>query len=367
MEGIGSFAANAAMNAAGNYVRQQLNKRQRTITDQTSYQQWKRYDIRGGKKRPRTMPLLKANIVRLDYTFKFLKSFVGNGALWMDNYQLPTGPIIQPLYTLLLNGCNQRTISSGTGVYTQPLRRYVRQSDGYWTSETINGQAPDGSLSTYLFPAGTNLGNVLGSSIGVMGPKGYLNWTSVKLNLWGAKFKQVIYYIDIVAVDNPSGNPYRYSPNTALPEDLNQHLDEIMRPLTVNPLADANNLVPSPWRVIKRIKVEFDPIVTTEGDQDPHCKTLNIFNRWGRTIDFNDSTTSVLPADDDNVNYVNVAKGITDGTVGVIDHIPSDDQMLFMVIRSSNFVVRADPAEVTNGLTPSFDIKFRSSWSKLSV
>jgi len=366
------FSAAAA--AAG--AAQTANKRARTtvIEDSSSYQQHERINISSGRKRRSIMPIIRSNLIRLDYTFKGLKDFTERGFYWMRTApinQYVDVPIYQPIYMFAMNGCNQEAVSTGNSVeysaLTRPLRMLSRRASGQWESNVINGHDESGLPSNTLEVATDSLRDV-NSVVGAMGPRGYLNWTLFKLNLWGAKNKQTTFYIDICSVVDPDANPFRYAAGTAYPAEFNQHIDEIMRPLTVNPISTANNLTASPWRVLKRVKVSIDPITTTEGDQDPHCKTLKLFNRWGRTVDFKEFIYEPVPSGlplERNDNYVNPVAGVKDNATSVTSHLPEDDKLLFLVIRSTCYTRSAWDAEPSNTVNASFDLSFRSSWTKM--
>lgn len=362
------FSAAAA--AAG--AAQTANKRARTtvIEDPSSYQQHQRINISSGRKKCSIMPIIRSNLVRLDYTFKGLKDFTERGFYWMRNAPLinnPESSSRQPIYLFAMNGCNQEAMTTGNSVhvsnYTRPMRVLNRRASGSWESAVVEGHDESGLPSNTLEVATDDIREV-SSGIGAMGPRGYLNWTLFKLNLWGAKNKQTTFYIDICSCIDPDGNPFRYQAGTLYPAEFNQHIDEMMRPLTVNPISTANNLSPSPWRVLKRIKVSIDPITTTEGDQDPHCKTLKLFNRWGRTVDFKEFVFEP-GTQDRNDNYVNPVVGVKDNATSVPSHLPEDDKLLFLVIRSTCYTRSAWDAEPSNTVNASFDLSFRSSWTKL--
>lgn len=362
------FSAAAA--AAG--AAQTANKRARTtvIEDPSSYQQHERININGGRKKRSVMRIVRSNLIRMDYTFKGLKDFAGRGFYWMR--QRPTlaavgSPIYQPVYMCAMNACNQEALSTGNSVEypnrVAPLREFLRGDSGGWESKTVLGHDESGVPSSYLEVATDNMRDV-DSVIGAMGPRGYLNWTVVKLNLWGAKWKQTTFYIDICTVIDPDCNPFRYTPGTVYPTPFCQHMDEMMRPLTINPISTANNLTRSPWRVLKRVKVSIDPISNTEGDQDPHCKTLKLFNRWGRNVDFK-SFVYEPGAFDDNDNYVNPIVGVKDNATSVYSIFPQDDKLLFLVIRSTCYSRTTSDVIESNTINPSFDLSFRSSWTKM--
>ena len=359
--------------AAGSAARTwTANKRARTtvIEDPSSYQQHERIHINGGRKKRSVMRIVRSNLIRMDYTFKGLKDFAERGFYWMRQKPITEevgSAVYQPCYMLALNGCNQEALSTGGSSefhnFTRPLREYARAESGQWESRIVNGHDDTGLPLPYLEVATDDMRDV-DSSNGAMGPRGYLNWTLVKLNLWGSKNKQTTFYVDICSVNDPDANPFRYAAGTWYPVEFNQHMDEIMRPLTVNPISTANNLTRSPWRVLKRVKVSIDPISTTEGDQDPHCKTLKLFNRWGRNVDFKSSVYE--PGDKlKNDSYVNPVVGLKDNTTSVVSHLPDDDKLLFLVIRSTCYSKTAADGSESNTVNPSFDLSFRSSWTKL--
>lgn len=346
-----------------------MRKRQRvSIHDQTSYQQWRKYKIRSGRKRNALLPILRSNMYRIDYTFKVLKEFTGYGALPMERKESTSG-VSAPLYTLALNAVGQvRRDASGfvtSSFAPSPMRSYERVANGNWTSYVVMGNRPDGVPDSKLHDPSTNL-----EANGGMGPSGFLKWTSVKFNFWGARKKQTVFYVDICRAIDGVGNPYHFqpsltsTPDSFFPPDIGQHLDEMMRPLTVNPIATANNQVPSPWKVLKRIKVELDPVLTTEGDPDGHCKTVELFNRWGRTVRFDESIDDVSTLDT-NANYGNPIVGTRDDNTSITRVYPADDKLLFLVIRCNCFSKTAAGASFDPDINPSFDINFRSSWSKI--
>ena len=360
-------AATAAAGAAS-----AANKRARTtvIQDPSSYQQHERININGGRKKRSIMPIIRSNLVRMDYTFKGLKDFSERGFYWMRQKPVASevgAALYMPCYMLALNACNQEALSQGNSSefvnFARPFRVFARSDGSQWESRGVDGHDESGSPSPFLEVATDDMRDV-DSSFGAMGPRGYLNWTLVKLNLWGAKNKQTVFYIDICSVIDPDANPFRYAVGTWYPTEFSQHMDEMMRPLTVNPISTANNMTRSPWRVLKRIKVSIDAISTTEGDQDPHCKTLKLFNRWGRMVDFKSSIHEPgFIANNDT--FTNPVAGVKDNATSVTRFLPEDDKLLFLVIRSTCYSKTAVEAEESNTVNPSFDLSFRSSWTKM--
>ena len=338
------------------------------IPDTSVFQQYRRYKLKYGRRKSGpafVKSVVKANTARLDYIFRGINpnGFGGNGHYWMARRTFAAEQTQMPVYFLAANFVNQALLQQDgeatSMVSSQPFRLGTRGDDGSWYTWTIPGQNHSGENFESLRAVSDSM-DAQGDGIG---PRGYLNWTSLKLTLWGSKTKSTVFYVDLVRPLDHDADPFNYAAGAAMPRVFNQHMDEVMRPLTVHPLARANNISKSPWRVLKRLKVEFDPTISAEMDPDPHCKTVEIFNRWGSVVNFKATTFSPYIGDDDGSVFERPNNGVTERLTSVLRTQPADDlRTLFYVIRAETYTSNDD---VSNMVNPSFDLSFRSSWSKL--
>lgn len=329
-----------------------------TMRDPSLYQQWTQASFRSGKRRKVSVnQLIRGNIVRTDFWFKGLKQFDNHGHYWLskqlkvaDNY------IDYPVYFFAPFHVNQ----IGVGTTAQPMRRLRMDSvSNLFYSQTVAGFDSGANSSTDLQNTGT-----AGGVNSIIGPCGVLKWTDFKFNLWGASNKTCNIEIMFVKSIVGDANPFKYAAGSIFTDELQEQLREYLRSKVTNPISTANNLTSPKWKILKKYKFEFEPILTQEGDQDPHVRTVKLFNRWNRSLRFDWSVNNPV---DNALGFLNPQKNNDEVvTYAAVNNVrPEEEQDVFVIISGTHYstLVETDPS---NAETGSFDMSFRSSWVTVS-
>jgi len=328
--------------------------RQSTVeykADPSGYQQISYSRYRDGKNRYSAAKIVRSNIRRQDYWFKGIKTFDDHGFYWMDKFlsgdlRYTSAFIFAPFHV------------AQVGNVPKPMRRIGMNGDLFFSSEVF-GQLENGSLDSGLQGSTDFFG---GPSSDAIGPHGYLAWTDLKLNLWGAKLKSTRFALWIIKPMVENANPFEYALNVNFPEVLQEQFKEVLRPITVNPISTSNNMTDGQWKVIKKYVWDIDPVLTQEGDPDPHVRQVSVFNRWDRSIDFNWTTKSAYTA---TAAEFNDPAQNRDETIFNVDNVrPEADKDVFFMLTATNYTPYAGEAG-DNNVDPSFDFSFRSSWRKM--
>lgn len=328
--------------------------------DPSAYQQvsYARYKD-GGSRHPSVNQLVKANIYRRDFWFKGVKSFDTNGYYWMDKGQ----PSLRNYPVYLFAPFHATQSFSGTFYVPNPMRRlYQNITTGAFRTDSVNGYNSSGGLSTGINYADTNSNNSA-----AMGPQGCIKWTEFKFNLWGAKNKSTRYTIAWMRSKTGDTCPFRYASTASVDDRLAGEIMEYVRPKVVNPISTANDIASSDWQVLKSYVFDIDPIDLQEGDNDPHVKQVTIFNRWNRILRF-DYTTASTATEAQQVTEMEAPTVNYSETVGGVVNIrPQDDKDVWLMITATNYTPFSPDNTPTNTVDPSFDMSFRSSWSRLGL
>jgi len=378
------------------------------IGDKSSYQQWKSFNFSyGGKSKPINVvkALVEASTLRVDYGFKSIAPvFDTYGANFCNYVQSPslTGVDYLPCYALALNCVQQLqkpTDSSPATTYTvEPLRRLymttgVAGGQFMWTGG-IQGQDAFGNAASTLQCVSTDLSGTNSSANMLnyvpMGKAGFLSWSSIKLNLYGATAKPVRWLISLCHATEDEACPFYSAPNTAVPTDQQQALESLIRPCVANPISNFNHKNKPKFVMLKSWTVDIEPTSTTESDTCAHIKTVNIFNRWNKITEFNDTTvatvgpswtnaygTGATHIPGDNVagdglaekQLASVMMNYTENTNGnSVNARPQDKKVLFLLVRATDWSHNANGVATTandSSKHGSFDVIMRSSWKKL--
>lgn len=339
------------------------------VADPSSYQQHSVSSFRTGKRRgPNANQIVKANIVRTDYWFRGVKAFDNNGYYWLGKAggQTVPGWNDTPCFFYAPFHVIQQT-DPITQIVPKPLRRLLMNpTTGQFAIGGVNGEQSDSTTSADLHHVQT--GGPRAPTYGAMGNTGMLDWTSLKLNIWGATSKLTRVHVELVRTDDQGLHPYNYAyaapglTPTVVSPYFNETYFAKFRPHWTNPIATAIDMssAPNPIKLIKRWSFEFDPITTTESDTDPHVRTVNLFHRWNRKIHYDwdgDSAHTVLDYTDPSYNTVE------DNITGVTNTRPQFTKDFFYIIYATMY--SPNDTTNTNVTTPSFDLSFRSSFKKL--
>jgi len=351
-----SFATNMGQFAESGGPSRPKRKRV-AVGDPSDYQQRSYFVDKTGRNKYTLAKVVRSNVTRLDYWFKAIKTFDDHGQNPMNKLQDAAANLnYVPCYMFSPFHVNQSLATAN------PFRRLQQTlTNGNFSSGLITGFGYTGSASGSLQFADNGRGANVGPQF--MGPAGLLKWTDFKFNLWGATNKSVRFKIDFIRARKADCNPFATAAGSEFNVSLQQEFDQYIRPKTVNPISTANDLHSSNWTIVKSYTFDFDPIVTSEGDPDPHVKIVKLFQRWDREIRFDWSTGPIIDPNANNFN--DVQRNDNEQIFDVTNIRPESEKDIFMLITATNYQPYSATA-FSNTTDGSFDISFRSSWARLS-
>lgn len=262
------------------------NKRQR-YQDTAGYNQWVRYGFSKKLARYTMRKQVRALTQTRDYIWRNLIKLAGNGAMFMSNYYTGVGTarvIRRPIYLVDLTS----TITqAGSGIPVFTLDRRAIGANPSYALTPVSGYTPSGTLSSTW-----NALNV--PAVQAVAEKALLHWSEIRLDLWGAQQRPCEYTLTLCQFDDrllPDGDngSLNITDNEAI-----EWWDSLSGKLIQNPnlRKPPPGIGPNMLKVIDRRMFMINPISTTEADQDPHCKTVRLFYRHNRLVNFCWSNTS---------------------------------------------------------------------------
>lgn len=261
------------------------------IGDSAGYTQWKRYGFNRKLARLTLRKTLRANAATADFVWRAVAPLRERGMLWMYNrVEAAThDQWSRPIYLVDL-----------TSAYTQhgnvaPVHRLIRgtilenslQIPAYIAQE-VPGLSPT-DIRSNAWDLGTEYGwqRAFETDPERLSEKSILKWSEIRLDLWGCKKAPVEFTLSLVQFDEKALPPHSLTDGITERQavdwwdDLSTKLinnPNIRRP----PNGEFNNLL----KVIDRKTFTINPTATYESDVDPHCKTVRLFYRHNRLVNF---------------------------------------------------------------------------------
>jgi len=256
------------------------------VSDHSSYQQYQKLKYKSGRKRTAASKrdsILQSIIAHYRIRISRLTDLsVGRGAFFLTHDVVNDTVDNMPLLI-----CNLSSIRQGN-TSASPLRRLQISTnplfDGLMQWAIVNSQAVNNAgalVDNAEWQYEDNEGNLT-----AVGRKSWMDWVRIRLTLWGKQNAPCKYYIRMVKFTNDEYCPERYPVATGMTANANAFYQSLIKPLITDPSASQMAFPKGAMKVLKSWTVEFDPISTTEADQDPHCKALDIFHRFGKSMDY---------------------------------------------------------------------------------
>lgn len=349
-------------------------RRKQVIRDPASYIQIKSYKARSGRKsrlgvrrNTRAAKLLKTVIQPVRYRFGTAQDLNAvNGTYWLTQSAWDANITRMPLYLVNLTAVNQGNQSDGIGTNKAPSAMWELcwdNSVGITGPKFHNVPGTDPTIGGQRFAYKAVQPSEATSS--VLGRKALLDWTRVKLCIWGKTKNPATVKVSLVRFLRPEISPdydvleknigggAGVMGNTVTDPDAMEYWQEKLKYLANGHMGGYGKINRS--RHVKTLKswvFNINPIdagaETANSDARGHMKHLDSFNRWNRIIDFTDMSGNALGinqgqtlADLLNINRVPTA-GV--GFTG----LPCDvRKCVYLMIES------IEPAGATNTGTPS--------------
>lgn len=359
-------------------------KKRRIMNDPTSYVQLRQSKHKYGRKlnqKFRDMKLVKSVSAPLRYHFGNVKDInSAEGSYWLSqqqynatNYRLPV--YLFNLFTLsqLANG----VVDTDKQAYPA-FELYRNIVNGVYSWGPVPGLSTvDGTTPTYVKEriAPTP------STDHTIGRKGMIDWSRVKVCIWGKKQNPTRVRVRLIRFTDEEFCPEftlnranGFTVTTTNIKKVNEYWENVMKydlngPQGSAPRSDKKRYV----KVLKEFIVNMNPVDAAAevipGDPRAHMRHIDIFNRWGRVMDYTepDATAGVGIADLRNVNKFDQPSREYSG------YLRRADQAVYVMIDSvqpyeepttSNALPRPVPSTADGvNLTASFDISIDTNFT----
>jgi len=327
------------------------------ISDHSSYQQFEKLRFQSGRKRKladKRQSILQTIISNYRLRVSRLTDLSSGAGAYFLTHSAQGGDTVDDLPLMLFNLSSVRQ----GNLSALPIRRLqvskVVPFDGFYQWGVVQSQAVNNSgalVDNAEWQYEDNEGGVT-----AVGRKSFLDWVRIRLTLWGKQNAPAKYYIRLVKFSDEEYCPERYAPANGMSSNANSFYSALVKPLITDPSASQMAWPKGAMKVLKSWKVEFDPISTTEADQDPHCKALDIFHRFGKTIDYTTKDgfrPTAAQAETAGYYPENNDAGVTDKNFGVLPRHIEDSVYLMITTLSQD---KAGPS-------PSRDNHCSLSWN----
>lgn len=339
-----------------------VTKRRRYNKSSGDYHQWERNSMKTGKRiRSSTLQrrVIKSAMEKMVLGFRGIKSFDDNGFYLMDNINMGNDRFL-PFYIIPLNAGRVTGASVGC-CYRVGVRSAAGVDDGRFWLASQNMVSSDTGL-----PTTAQLETYYSSkNNGRLGRRSILNYTHVKMNLWGARQKAVRYTVQVVRFTEDKFDPLSVTPGTYVGTEVQQMFESMMKQYTYNPISqlkwEGRN---GKMKVLKTFDKTIQPTTSIENDADPQCTVLDWFMRWNRLTFFEDGTsvTSTRIADD---NLLVTAAEPTNMNQVTMTDFPKSTSRLYLIVRASDFTDKT--TAFSNNLSGSFDLVYRAKWTETAI
>lgn len=327
--------------------------KRKVIRDPNSYSQWEQFRF---KRRLGRVTQRKLNGLIMDSTTYFWRTLNnidgGVGNQYFSNYYTAGSNAGVPLYLVELNSCINNVNGNITG-HSPVYKAERNESRGYvWSS--LQGQTAGGVTLDSAWQVERSGQN---STItdNYPGQSSILSWVDIRMDLFGCKNHPTKFVIEVCQLDED------LCPAVGTNSD-NNHVrfwDAQIRPFISNPNLHQISYGDKKYKkVIDSRVIEIGPTSTTESDQDPHVKTLQLFYKFNRRCNYAWKDFIAAPAENPSNAQL---------TTVFIPQAQGDNQTqvhprarLFLLVRAVKFVRNALYGDQTNVDTPSWNLQVRT-------
>lgn len=300
----------------------------------------------------KALMLTRAQLEPLVYRWNGVKAFSGNGYYWLSNKVVSASTRALPLYLFDLTACNNEGL-------TPPTPFVMLQQDstaGAMAFTPISGLSDDGVTVTSNLNEEVTPISGTGAATAIVKPhrKSILDSVSIQMNCWGSTTKADKYTVALVRFTDDDIVPTHGSYASDLAAANSKRTDffqNMMKPLTFNPIATTGGLHSKCMKVIKSMSFTIQPNATTDGDTDPDVRVIKWFVKMNKLLNYVENATTLTTIADTN-DQADYARQ----TEAEIKNQVKPKGRIYLMIRCTNYGV--DGTE-SNVLTPSFDLSVR--------
>lgn len=369
-------------------------RRKGVLTDPSvGFRQYVRTKRRYGRKissRVRHAKLLNTVSVPQRYRFGSVQDAdAANGTYWLNQQWASgvagTATYRMPVYMFNLFTTNQGPdpgfpdVASGIYYGSSMFELYRSDLGGYYWGYVTGKSPSDGATATAIK---RRIAPTVADDR-VIGRKGLLDWTRIRLCIWGKKANPATVRVRLVRFTDEEFTPEHWLDktsrfSTAATPKVNEFWENYCKYLVNGhqggqPKVDNHRYM----KVLKEFVVNINPIdaaaEATGSDTRAHMRHLDIFNRWNRVIDYTESTNkATVPVIDDLRN-----QNLRDPpTLGYTGYLRKPEQAVYVIIDSvqpltsesggaNAAIPRPTPISQNTPLTASFDFAYEGQWSVL--
>lgn len=268
--------------------------------------------------------------------------------------------------------------------YAKPFFELYRTDGGQYSWGPVPGIDPtDGTTKTFInrrvAPSKPDAP--------IIGRKGHLDWTRVRMSIWGKKSLPTDICVRLVrwTEDDFCPEAMSYVPNTGFTASMTNRVQEFWEhqlkyllngPTAAQPRTDTTKYM----QVLKEYRIQIDPVdaaaQAAPGDPRVHIRTLDIFNRWNRVIDFTQKELNAVGTDVvanlRNQNLVSSAassytaflrepKHAVYLLIDSVQPLPSEGDS------ADPSYPRQTPQSGNQVLSASFDLNFEANWTVVDL
>lgn len=289
------------------------------------------------------------------YRFQGVKTFDDNGYYFCGK-SAASGARPVPMYMYDLTSCVNVYGGAATTVAAIPfLRASIADATGVVSWVPQSGVQADGTTASTALQVERAPSSGVGTNYPHLHSR--LQWTDVKMNLWGAKTKATKYVIQVVQLQDELLDPLNSgSGNVTLAAGYSESQrfsafwQSQIKQFTFNPITESVGGKESKQiKVLKTFTKIIQPTSSTENDTDPHCHTLRWFMKWDQDLDYNTRGAFVLGDDlTGQADYANV----TNQSWAYVQ----PKSKIWLYIRAAAYTGEVTE---TNAISPSFDLVAR--------
>lgn len=359
-------------------------QRQVFIGDPASYRQLGMTKRRYGRKlstKFRDLKLMQTVAVPLRFHFGRANDInAAEGPYWLSQQQYNATSYRLPVYLFNLFTVSQ--LANGlvdTNKQAYPgFELYRDTTTGRYSWGPVPGlSVTDGSTATYvkerIAPSA--------STDHIIGRKGLLDWTRARVCIWGKKQNPTYVRVRLIRFTDEEFCPEfsinrttGFTPTSVSYPKVNEYWENQIKYLLNGPQGSAPRSDRKQYvKVLKEFIVKMNPIdasaETAESDPRGHMRHIDLFNRWGRVLDFTEPDPTNAPSMEDvrNVNKFEQPTREYSGYLRRADqavYVMIDSVQPYEEVSSSNALPRPRPStDAGLGLTASFDITIDTNYS----
>lgn len=324
-----------------------------------------------------TRKIISNTIEGLIDRWQRLKAFNTNGSLFFSKQTNSpvSGATKCPIFLMDLSCIPNIVDDTGNINYPQNMwELYFINATGQYGWLQVPGQAATGSTGTTYATGGWQYEKVIGGGSVIKAPhaNALLKWLDVRMNLWGTSTKPVkvtasivqlptyaqpidTYNVAATAVSSTAGIVCSDNGTSGNDQGSVGFWTELLDHQTYNPISIVGRRQQKGLKVIRTTTVQFDPKTSIEsGDTDPHCKTVKMFVKAGRKLNYawQDSTYGLTGNDTTD------AVADWDASIGNNNCFTHPNAKLYLMLRAHCYASGSD-SNPTAADFPSFDLVVR--------